>query len=152
MDRALVVVDDSEQSHRLLRAAGDIAAGVGANLYLFSSLDPDEFDETRAALDAIGKVEDTSYGKTDAMGAVHSRLERTVAEVFDDPPFDYETIGVVTEEGDRASKILAAADEHDCDHVFVAGKRRSPTGKVLFGDTVQKVLLNFDGEVTVRLG
>lgn len=151
MERALVVVDDSEQSRRLLRSAGTIAAGLGAKLYLFSTLAPEEFDETRDALDAIGEVENTSYSDGDALASVHSRLERTVDEVFEDPGFEYDTVGTVAESDERASKILDAATGRDCEHVFVAGRRRSPTGKVLFGDTVQKVLLDFDGEVTVRL-
>jgi len=33
--------------------------------------------------------------------------------------------------------------------VFVRGRRRSPTGKAVFGDTAQAVILNFDGFVTV---
>jgi hypothetical protein len=33
--------------------------------------------------------------------------------------------------------------------VFLAGRKRSPTGKALFGDQTQAVILDFDGAVTV---
>jgi len=151
MERALVVVDDTEASKELLRKAGDIAEGVGAKLYLLSTLDPDEFDETRETLDAIGQVENTSYTDSDALQTVHASLEDTVKEVFDGPGFEYETVGAVASESDRASTVIDAAEKYDCEHIFLTGRKRSPTGKALFGDTVQSVLLDFDGEVTVNL-
>lgn len=152
MERALVVVDDTEESRELLRKAGEIATGVGAELYLFSSLDPEAFDEEVATLDAIGEVEHTSYSDEDALQSVHADIEDTVDDVFDgEPGFAYETIGVVTQPNKRASMITDAAEKYDCEHIFLSGRKRSPTGKALFGDTVQSVLLNFDGEVTVSL-
>ncbi|EMA37298.1 universal stress protein [Halococcus hamelinensis] len=152
MERALVVVDGTDQGDRLLQKAGAIAAGVGTKLYLFATVDPDEFDETRATLDVIADVENTSYSDRDALQSIHTRLEQAVAETFEEPAFEYETIGSVTDPDDRASRIIAAAREYDCEHVFISGRSRSPTGKALFGDTVQSVLLNFDGDITVRLG
>ena len=152
MERALVVVDGTDQGDRLLRKAGAIAAGVGTKLFLFATVDPDEFDETRATLDVIADIENTSYSERDALQSIHTRLEQAVAETFEEPTFEYETIGSVTDPDDRASRIIAAAEEYDCEHVFISGRSRSPTGKALFGDTVQSVLLNFDGDITIRLG
>ena len=151
MQRALVVVDETEASVELLRKAGEIAEGLGTKLYLFDTLDPEEFDDTRETLDAIGDVENTTYTDSDALETVHASLEDTVTEVFDDPGFEYETIAAVASEGDRASTVIEAAENHDCEQVFLSGRKRSPTGKALFGDTVQSVLLDFDGEVTVNL-
>ncbi|QGN08088.1 universal stress protein [Halorhabdus sp. CBA1104] len=54
-------------------------------------------------------------------------------------------------EGDRARAILDAAADHDCDHVFLVGKRRSPTGKALFGDLTQEIILDFDGSITLSM-
>jgi len=36
--------------------------------------------------------------------------------------------------------------------VFLTGKKRSPTGKAVFGDRSQAIILNFDGPVTTLLG
>ncbi|ACV12607.1 UspA domain protein [Halorhabdus utahensis DSM 12940] len=151
MEQALVVVDDTEASEELLRKAGDIAEGLGAKLYLFGTLDPDEFDEARETLDTIGEVENTSYTDSDILKTVHTSLNETIEEVFGDPDFAYETVGAVAGEGDRASKVIEAAEKFECGHIFLSGRKRSPTGKALFGDTVQSVLLDFDGEVTVNL-
>lgn len=43
--------------------------------------------------------------------------------------------------GDPAERILAAADGHDVDLLTVAGRRRSPAGKLLMGSVSQEVLL-----------
>ncbi|ELZ06028.1 universal stress protein [Natrialba asiatica] len=51
---------------------------------------------------------------------------------------------------DHALVVVAA--EYDCKHVFIAGDKRSPTGKALFGDEAQSVLLHFDGPVTALIG
>lgn len=49
--------------------------------------------------------------------------------------------------GEPATEILAAADEHDVDLVTLAGRRRSPAGKVLMGSISQRVLLEADRPV-----
>lgn len=145
------MIDDTEPSRRLLKQAGEIAEALGTTLYLYRTLTPTDFEGTIETLDAIGEVENTSYTERDALQRVHSSLQEVVREVFVEPAFEYETIGAVVDADERAEKILAAAREYDCEHVFLAGRKRSPAGKVLFGDTVQDVLLNFDGEVTVTL-
>jgi len=51
--------------------------------------------------------------------------------------------------GDAARAILNVADEHDADQVVVAGRKRSPTGKALFGSVTQSVILDTDRPVLV---
>jgi len=51
--------------------------------------------------------------------------------------------------GDAATGIIAVADEYDADLVCVAGRERSPAGKVVFGSVTQEVILNTDRPVLV---
>jgi nucleotide-binding universal stress UspA family protein len=49
--------------------------------------------------------------------------------------------------GDPAQSIRRAADRLDADAICVAGRKRSPTGKALFGSVSQEVVLNTDRPV-----
>ena len=44
-------------------------------------------------------------------------------------------------EGDPVETVLGVARDLDVDSIVMCGRRRSPAGKVLFGSTVQSVLL-----------
>mgnify|MGYP000144453689 CR=1 FL=1 len=51
--------------------------------------------------------------------------------------------------GDPAESIIETADELDADAICVAGRNRSPAGKVLFGSVTQSVVLNTDRPVLI---
>ncbi|ELZ43174.1 universal stress protein [Halorubrum coriense DSM 10284] len=54
--------------------------------------------------------------------------------------------------GDAARAILNVADNHNADQIVVAGRKRSPTGKVLFGSVTQSVILDAERPVLVCSG
>ncbi|MHB9286474.1 universal stress protein [Halobacteriales archaeon Cl-PHB] len=49
--------------------------------------------------------------------------------------------------GDPARAILKVAEEHDADQIVIAGRKRTPTGKAIFGSVTQSVIL--DGDIPV---
>jgi nucleotide-binding universal stress UspA family protein len=49
--------------------------------------------------------------------------------------------------GDPATSIIETAERLDVDAICVAGRKRSPAGKVLFGSVSQEVILNTDRPV-----
>lgn len=49
--------------------------------------------------------------------------------------------------GDTLDEILGEADRRDAEFVVVGGRKRSPTGKALFGSVTQSILLNADRPV-----
>lgn len=51
--------------------------------------------------------------------------------------------------GDPADSLIDMADELDADSICLAGRKRSPTGKLLFGSVTQKVILNTERPVLV---
>lgn len=55
----------------------------------------------------------------------------------------------VSRVGDPATEILAAAQEHDVDHVVLGGRKRSPLGSLLFGSVSQAVVLDSERPVTI---
>jgi len=51
--------------------------------------------------------------------------------------------------GDPADAIIEAAEDLGADLICVGGRKRSPTGKVLFGSVTQSVLLDANHSVLV---
>jgi nucleotide-binding universal stress UspA family protein len=59
------------------------------------------------------------------------------------------TAGEAETSGHAASEIVDTAEDEDFDLVVLAGRKRSATGKFLFGSTSQEVLLDLHGPVLV---
>ena len=146
----LVVIEKGEEGEKLLRKAGQLATGAHADVVLLSVLSEEEFESDLETVEAIAKVENTAFGGEEVMDSAQQFAERLADEVLDDE-VAWESVELVLGDGRRAARIIEVAEEHDCDHVFVLGKRRSPTGKAVFGDVTQSILLNFDGYVTVAM-
>ena len=147
MDRALAVVSASDTSKRLVREAGELAAGVGAELVLLRVIREDDYEGTRDAVENIKEIDNT-YTIDQATEDARQSADELGREVLSGVDVEYEALGTI---GREAERILAVAEDQDCDHVFVIGRKRSPTGKAIFGDIAQSVILSFDGPVTVML-
>ena len=145
MNRALAVVRDTDMSDQLVSQAGELAAGVDAELVILAITPEEEYAGTRQARDKAGG---NTYSVDQAAEDARQHAESVARTALKDFDVEYETIGSV---GDPKVRILSVADQHDCDHVFVIGDRRSPTGKAIFGNVAQSVILNFDGPVTVLM-
>ncbi|WP_225333508.1 universal stress protein [Halomicrobium urmianum] len=149
MERALVVLNGADGEQELVERALRLADGVGATVEFFAVFTPDEYEEAVETLDSIADVEQTGYDVDAAFGLVRPVIEEGIESTGAD--VDYELSGEVAEGTGRADAVLGALADRDCDHVFVAGQERSPTGKAVFGDAVQSVLLNAAVPVTTLL-
>ncbi|ELY40386.1 universal stress protein [Natronorubrum tibetense] len=69
---------------------------------------------------------------------------RHAAAAFDEHGIDYEYYEA---SGEPAPELIAAADELDVDMLCLSGRKRSPTGKVVFGSVTQSVILGTDRPV-----
>ncbi|GKZ14562.1 hypothetical protein HAL_24430 [Haladaptatus sp. T7] len=107
-------------------------------LYVF---DEEERASTRANIDDDGSmtVDDLAARKS---GIVAAR------EILQDAGVSVEVRGREQVET-TADSILTVSDEADVDRLYLYGRKRSPTGKAVFGSTLQRVLLNATVPVTV---
>lgn len=147
MNRILVVVAPTETDVELLEEAGAIAAAADVEVVVLTlTIEGDE----HASLEAIRRwqgFEDTGNDGTDTSRRFANYLG---AQVLEPLGVEYLSVGEPVESMRPSTMIIEVAENHGCDHVFVANRGRSPAGKALFGDTAQSVILNFDGFVTVR--
>ncbi|ELZ82647.1 UpsA domain-containing protein [Haloferax elongans ATCC BAA-1513] len=148
MKRALVVVSPNERSKRILREAGEFAAGSGAELVVLTVTPSEEFERTRSALADVGSS-DVVYGIDQATESARRRADRVAREALDGLDVDYR---IVADIGPEVDSVLETAQWEACDHLFISGRRRSPAGKLISRDLTQTLMLQFDGPVTVLLG
>jgi nucleotide-binding universal stress UspA family protein len=123
-----VVLGVDEDEERALACAEQVAGLPG---------DPGELSVT-----IIHSFTDNPSGASATQ--IHS--VRTVGEFFDEHGIGYE---VTESSGDPASAIIELADEEDADLIVVAGRKRSPAGKALFGSVTQDVILRAGRPVMV---
>lgn len=145
MKRALAVVDPTDAAKDLLHEAGTLAAGVDADVVVIHVTTENEYSGRREAMEAIPNSA-ASYTPEEAEAGASQFAQDLGDEVLSDLNVEYQATGFV---GKKAEKTLDAADEYGCDHIFLAGPKRSPAGKAIFGDATQKVILDSDHPVTV---
>jgi nucleotide-binding universal stress UspA family protein len=140
MYRALVAVD--EDSDRAAPAADAVAAlpGVGEDVEAVVLNVFEGFEVTGEAgrVNSEDVWDEENY--PDSVAVVEDRLDAAGVSV-----------SKRREHGDAAEEVLAVAAEVDADSIVMGGRRRSPTGKVLFGSTTQSVMLSAERPVTVAL-
>jgi nucleotide-binding universal stress UspA family protein len=148
--RGLVVVEAVSRDEALLERARQFAEGSNGDLVVVALATPDEYEELEATLEMIGEAEGTSYDEA----AVWEGLSGDVDDLAEDVlggRVRYDRRTVVRAPDEHADALLAIADRRGCDHILLPGRRRSPTGKAVFGDRTQQVLLRFEGHVTAAL-
>ena len=144
MERPLVVTDSNDSVVDLIREAGELAAAANAPLLVLTVVTRAEYENDAEVLDAIGDVEGANYGIGPKAYAADV-AETAIVDLLSDLDLEAESVGaVVDSDDDRADAILEVAEANDCDYIFLLGRKRSPAGKMIFGDTAQAVILNFD--------
>ena len=142
MDSILVLLPSDNPDEQLLSAANRHASGTDTSVVVCRIIDEDQYQSevqqdarSGAEMEGVEELEDSAAEAASAVAA--SAFPEDVATT---------AIGVV---GRIPDAVFDIADEHDCGHVFLTGRKRSPVGKALFGDLGQQVLLEFDGPVTI---
>lgn len=149
MQRSVVVIDGTEASVQLLREAKTIAEALDVELIVATLVAPNEREEMIEELrERLGPDVNTTQLDSDQK-IIQSFVEHVSSSVLGGTNVEYRTRGELVDENRPSDRIIEIAENNGCDHIFVPGKRRSPTGKAIFGDTAQSVILNFDGFVTI---
>lgn len=131
---------DAERIDELAETTVDIAGPSGASVVLGHVFTEEEYENTYESLGF-----DTDSEVTPNKVAARHATIRQLADRLDAAEIDYSVGGAVGNHGDS---IIGLAEEADADLVVVGGRRRSPTGKAVFGSTAQQVMLSAPCPVT----
>lgn len=150
MERALVSVKTTDDHRELLQEANELVTGSDGELIILWFVDEESFEADKETLESVGKVENVNYRSGEILEGKTANAERFIEDSLGEVDTDIQIV-VTVEENNRAERVISTGARYDCDHAFIVGQSRSPTGKALFGDFAQQVILSFDGYVTIRM-
>jgi len=132
---------DADRAEEIAEAAVEVAAPSNARVVLAHVFTQDEYDDV---LDRLEFDTERTEVSPDEVAQRHATI-RTLSDSLDAYDVEFEVRGAVGEHGET---IVDLAEEIGVDRVIVGGRKRSPTGKAVFGSTAQKVMLSAPCPVT----
>jgi len=139
----IAAVDRSERAKKAVREAAVLAEQFGDVVHVVHVLSQSEFvDLEQTEVQKTGRAIDMDRIRDHAA----KLAKRATEDVETDAALEY--VGLV---GNAADKVLGYAADNDARYVVVGPRKKSPTGKVLFGSTSQEILLNADCPVVVTM-
>ncbi len=144
----LAAIEEKERAERVVRIADDLAEAYDDTLVALHVVPTEEYNAYKESIEDISEFSDISVTQ-------HEDSAKRFARKF-----VVETLGGIDEAriepmgrvGDVTDEILAVAEDIEPRYLVIGGRRRSPTGKALFGSTTQQILLNADCPVVTKLG
>lgn len=145
LDTILLAVgpDDKNRAEQLAEAVIEVAEPAGATVVVAHVFTKGEFTRATERLDFQNDEADP-----DEVAKRHQTV-RDIVALLDESPVKYSVRGSI---GEHAEEIINLAEKVGADRVVVGGRKRSPTGKAVFGSTAQAVMLDSPCPVTFVRG
>lgn len=143
----LAAIDENERSKQVITIAHDLATTYDDSLIALHVVPQEDYEAHRKSLRDIPGFRDFSINQ-EAVSARRFAREFANSVIEDLDPDLLEPRGRV---GEISDEILAEAESLDPRFMVIGGRRRSPAGKAIFGNTAQRLLLNADCPVVSKL-
>jgi nucleotide-binding universal stress UspA family protein len=136
--------NDKDRIDELASAVTDIAGPAGAQVIVAHVFTDDEYENV------VDRLEFESVGEADPdQVADRHTTVRELLKRLDEADIETSVRGAV---GNHGEQIVDLAEDVGADLVVVGGRKRSPTGKAVFGSTAQEVMLSAPCPVTFVRG
>jgi nucleotide-binding universal stress UspA family protein len=132
------VEDDSERMEPVLTHATEIAQSLSAHVVLYHAYDSETFE-------SLLESRNLESADPTEMASQNATVEAAAATLRD-AGVEFSIEGATGDPGDELTKYV---ETHDVDHVFVGGRDRSPTEKLLLGSVSQQVIIDVDVPCTI---
>jgi nucleotide-binding universal stress UspA family protein len=131
---------DTDRTDDLVETVSSVAEPGETTVGLLHVFDRENYAELREAMNVAPDSE-----VTPATVAERRTSVRALRDALESRGIDVVVLGAL---GDRADGIVREAEDWNADLVVVGGRKRSPTGKAVFGSVAQEVMLNAPCPVT----
>jgi nucleotide-binding universal stress UspA family protein len=144
----LAAVGEKRDPTEIIERAHELAVAFDEELQILHVLPEEEAEEHFDSIQSIDEFSDYSF-------SIEVDRAEDVAEQFiegvlgENPEGKVSAVGRV---GDPTEEIISAIESIEPRYFVLGGKRRSPTGKALFGSVTQSVILNSDRPVVTVMG
>lgn len=121
----VAAVDESESASSIVAEANYLATELGMELHV---LHVKQYKDIKSNPDEIGdeqSVKEQTRSIAKRIGSKHAD--------------EFTAVGLI---GTPKEEIVSYAEEHDVKYIVTSGRKRSPTGKAMFGSTSQYVILH----------
>jgi nucleotide-binding universal stress UspA family protein len=143
----LAAIDGNERSQTVIEIAADLAKVYDDKIVALHVIPQEDFKSYKQSIEAIPEFHDYSMNQ-EAESAKRFARKFVLETLEDSMSGKVEARGRV---GNISDEILSEAESLDPRYLVISGRRRSPTGKVVFGSIAQKILLNAACPVVTRL-
>jgi len=136
--------NDANRIDELASTVVDIAGPAEADVVVAHVFTDDEYETAVERLE----FEAVAQADPDEVAERHATV-RELRDLLDGADISTSVRGAV---GDHGAEIVALAGMTQVDLIVVGGRKRSPTGKAVFGSTAQEVMLSAPCPVTFVRG
>ncbi|AFO57570.1 uspA domain protein [Natrinema sp. J7-2] len=136
-------MDATTERDPVLETGYELASAYETTLFVLHVVSQDAFESRKETVERVSDLQ--GYSKSQRADAAATVANEVAMQTLED--IDHESVSTLGRVGDPVASIVDAAAEHDAEYIVVGGRKRSPTGKALFGSTTQSVLLEADRPV-----